>query len=230
MIATLNETALHRTLKVLYAEKTGGAIEQEIEGRICDVVTPAGGIIEIQTANVSKLAPKVASLIDRREITIVFPVTEKKLIQKIDENGEVISERKSPKAQTVYAIFREITGLYPWLFHRNFTLEALPVTVREIRAVTEEPVQTANKRRRHLRCWYKTDKALVSYGEARVFKTPEDYLALLPAKRGEEFTPKDLRPTPAGKDTPLMLWVLDKCGLIRLTRVEGRKKFYEIVP
>jgi hypothetical protein len=237
MISTQNETKLHHALKILYAKQTGGATEQLLEGKICDVLTKQGGIIEIQTANVSKLASKVASLIDAHPVKIVYPFVTQKIIQKVDKYGTVVSSKKSPKKLTIYSIFREVTGLYPWLFHANFTLEALPVTAREIRVITDEPVQSANNRRRHLRTWYKKDKELVSYDKPFVFNTPDDYLALLPFERGEEFTVSDVKrslmktvsKSSADRDAPLMLWVLTKCELITQTRTEGRKRVYRIV-
>jgi len=225
MISTRNETKLHHTLKILYAERSGGATEQLIQSKICDIVSPKDGIIEIQTTSVSKLAPKVAALIETMPLKIVYPLVIQKIIKRIDENGTV-GERKSPKKTTIYSIFGEITGLYPWLLHKNFTLEVLPVVVREIRVITEEPVQLLNKSRRHLKNWYKKDKELVSYDTPVVFKTAKDYLALLPFKKDVEFSVQMLQKTTVGKEAPLMIWVLTKSGMLKVTRTEGKKRFY----
>jgi hypothetical protein len=227
MISTQNETQLHRTLKLRYAERTGGEIEKELEGKICDVVTPRGEVIEIQTANVSKLAAKVALLIDAHPVTIIFPFAEQKIICKINEhNGETAAEKKSPKKLSVYSIFREITGLYPYLFHPNFTLMAIPCVIKEIRVVTDSPVQSLNNSRRHLKNWYKKDKKLLSNKEPYIFKRRQDYLALLPFEHGREFTARDLRLTDAKNDAPWMLWVFRKCGLVKITRRKYRTFIY----
>jgi hypothetical protein len=227
MIATQNETNLHRTLKLRYAKLTGGEVEKALEGKICDVVTPEGAIIEIQTANVSKLAAKVASLIDTHPVTIVFPFAEQKFICKINEHdGKEEPVKKSPKKLSVYSIFREITGLYPYLFHPNFTLAALPCVIKEIRVVTDSPVQLPNNSRRHLKNWYKKDKELLSNKAPSIFKRRQDYLALLPFERGTEFTARDLRLTNAKNDAPWMLWVFRKCGLLKVARKKGRTLIY----
>jgi hypothetical protein len=55
-IETYNESHLHRTLKTLYAERSGGKTEQEIDGKVCDIVAASGEIIEIQTGSLGKLA------------------------------------------------------------------------------------------------------------------------------------------------------------------------------
>ena len=226
MISTQNETQLHRTLKLRYAQLTEGEIEKELEGKICDVVTPEGAIIEIQTANVSKLTAKVASLINSHPLTIVFPFAEQKIICKINEHGAEESSKKSPKKLSVYSIFREITGLYPYLFHPNFTLAALPCVIKEIRVMTGSPIQLPNNSRRHLKNWYKKDKELVSNKEPYIFKQRQDYLALLPFERGREFTARELRLTDAKKDAAWMLWVFRKCGLLSVTRKKGRTLIY----
>jgi hypothetical protein len=120
VISTLNETHLHRTLKILYAEQTGGKTEQAVDGKICDIVTADGGVIEIQTGSVSSLAGKVAALIQKRPVKIVYPFTIKKIILKLDTERKPVSSRKSPKKKSVYSIFREFTGLYQFVFHKNF--------------------------------------------------------------------------------------------------------------
>jgi hypothetical protein len=59
-----------------------------------------------------------------------------------------------------------------------------------------------------------------------VFKTAEDYLTLLPFKKDTEFSVHMLQKSAAGKDAPLMIWVLTKSGMLRVTRTEGKKRFY----
>ena len=58
-INTYNESSLHNTLKVFYAEKFGGETEVEAEGHIYDILCGNGDVIEIQTKNLSKLAGKI---------------------------------------------------------------------------------------------------------------------------------------------------------------------------
>ncbi|WP_062328252.1 hypothetical protein [Treponema endosymbiont of Eucomonympha sp.] len=228
MIETYNESSLHRTLKALYAERTAGETEREVRGKICDVVTADEGIIEIQTAGIAQLAGKLAALVPHYAVRVVYPLAAETRIETQDECGAVVSARKSPKKRCVYDVFRELTGICPWLLHRNFSLEVLPVSVKEIRVRTAEPVQLPNKSRRFRRPWYKSDKALLECRTPLVLAGKADYLALLPERLGREFSAADLRAEGLGKNASLMLWVLRKSGVIAETRAEGRTKWYSV--
>ena len=58
MINTYNESELHKTLKLYYAELYGGQTEIQFHKWICDIQTPSGTIIEIQTSNLAALKEK----------------------------------------------------------------------------------------------------------------------------------------------------------------------------
>ena len=70
-INTYNESSLHNTLKIFYAEKFGGKTEVEAEGHIYDILCDDGQVIEIQTKNLSKLAGKIKDAI----ISLPFPTS-----------------------------------------------------------------------------------------------------------------------------------------------------------
>jgi hypothetical protein len=188
---TLNESRLHHHFKIDYADRFGGLIEQEVEGKVCDVVTPAGDIIEIQTTSLARQAPKVAALIETHKFRLVYPLVTEKVIETYEE-GKLVSRRRSPKKQNIYSIFRELTGLYPWLCHPNFTLDVVCVKVAEEREKTPEPVQLINRSRHFKRAWYKRGKRLLEQGESRLFTCADDYLALLPPDLGTRFTVREV--------------------------------------
>ncbi|MDR3284930.1 MAG: hypothetical protein LBS97_07120 [Treponema sp.] len=226
MIETYNESHLHRTLKILYAEQSGGLMEQEVEGKICDIVAESGEIIEIQTGNIGKLAGKIARLVQNHKVRLVYPLVTEKYIETLDEKGALLSKRKSPQKAVIYSIFRELTGIYPWLLHENFLLEALEVTVTEKRIRTPKPIQLANKSRRFLRNWYKSDKELRSAGNTWIFAGAASYTALLPFEPGKEFSVRDLANAGAGKNASLMIWVLVKAGIITFREKRGKSNYY----
>jgi hypothetical protein len=229
MFSTYNESSLHRTLKIWYAERSNGKTEQEVEGKICDIVAENGEIIEIQTGSLAKLAAKIALLAPRHKMRVVYPLVTEKYIELYDEAGTLLLKRKSPKKRGIYSIFRELTGIYPWLCHENFSLETLEVTVTEKRIRTAEPVQLANKSRRWLKNWYRADKELRTMENSRVFSCTADYAALLddiPVPAGGEFSRKTLAASGARADAALMLWVLQKLGVVAHTGKKGNAKQY----
>ena len=153
-------------------------------------------------------------------------VTEK--VSETYEGEKLVSKRRSPKKQNIYAIFRELTGLYPWLCHPNFTLDVVCVKVAEERVKTPEPVQLVNRSRRFKRAWYKRDKRLVEQGESRIFTCAADYLALLPPDLGDTFTVKEVKKGGAGHNASLMLWVLERMGLVEFVEKKGTAKVFRL--
>ena len=235
--STLNESKLHNSLKILYQELYEGQTEVEQNGHIYDIVTKKGNIIEIQTKNLAKLLPKILDTIEKgHNVKLVHPVPLTTRIELQDEDGKIISKRKSPKKGSIYSIFRELTGIYPLLTNPHFSLEVLEIEMTEERIRTIEPVQSKNGRRRFRRNWQKTGKRLDTIINTRRFSKPEDYLALLPPLP-DTFCAKDLRneiskqkdlPTRAAYNAHLIIWVLSHANLIEFIETKGRTKYYKL--
>ena len=119
MINTYSESQLHKTLKNLYAAEFNGKVEQEINGKICDILTEDNRIIEIQTGNLSKLKDKLECLTPHYKTIIVYPLVTKKIIETYNQEGTVISTRRSPKKQNLFSIFKELTAIYPYLSEKK---------------------------------------------------------------------------------------------------------------
>ncbi|MGP1458005.1 MAG: hypothetical protein ACTTKL_01665 [Treponema sp.] len=238
MINTLKESSLHKSLKLLYSLDGGARTEVEIGKKIYDIVEADGSVIEIQTQNLSKLLPKAEIILSAgKRFKIVHPIPVQKTIQLYDKDGSLISKRKSPKKESVYSLFKELTGIYPILLKNNFTLEVPLITMTEIRLRTDTAVQSENKRRRFKRNWLKTDKILESIIETKLFSEKEDYLNLLPETLPRTFSVKNLRdtlksnrelPSSASSYANIMLWVLKRMELIEETNIKGRSKTYRI--
>ena len=236
--STLNESNLHHSLKILYQEIYEGQTEVEQDGHVYDIVTKNGNIIEIQTKNLAKLLPKLLDSIEKgHNVKLVHPVPVINRIELKDEDGNIISKRKSPKKGCVYDIFRELTGIYPLISNPHFSLEIVEIEMTEERTRTTEPVQSKNGRRRFRRNWLKTGKRLDTIINTRRFSKAQDYLTLLPALP-QPFCAKDLKNAfdklpdipKRSPDAHLIIWVLSHAGLIEQVETEGRTKFYKIVP
>ena len=238
VFSTLNESNLHNSLKILYQEIYEGQIEVEQDGHVYDIVTKNGNIIEIQTKNLAKLLPKILDTIEKgHNVKLVHPVPLQIRIEVQDENGKVISKRKSPKKESIYSIFRELTGIYPLLTNPHFSLEVVEIEMTEERLRTQEPVQSKNGRRRFRRNWLKTGKRLDTIINTRRFSKPEDYLKLLPTLP-QTFCAKDLKnaiseqkdlPARAANEAHLILWVLSHAGLLTQSETIGRTKYYKFL-
>lgn len=227
MINTYSESTLHRTLKNMYAERHNGRTEQEILGKICDVVTEGNEIIEIQTGGLGKLREKLERLCPSHKVRIVLPLATVKRIETVSPDGSVLSRRKSPKRQTLFSVFRELTSLYPFLAQGKITLEVLESEITEVRVRTDRPVQLANKSRRFLRPWYKQDKRLDKICGRHVFSSARDLMSLLPDTLPEVFCAQDLASCGAGKEAGAAAWVLARCGTLEEAEATGRKKYFK---
>ena len=149
----------------------------------------------------------------------------------------LLSKRKSPVRASIYSIFRELTGLYPVLLKKRFSLDVLEIAMSEIRTQSETPVQSPNGRRRFLKNWNKTDKRLETIFETHRFTKAGDYLSLIPESCLPRFCARDIASSLAeNKDLPasakaqanLMLWVLSHMNLIEAENDFSRTRYYRI--
>ena len=245
MINTYNESDLHLSLKKIYALNCNGKTEVPVDNWICDIVSEDGGIIEIQTANISKLTEKTRSLLSiGKKVTIVHPVISEKYIENYTTDGKILSRRKSPKSQTIYSVPRNLTGIYPLLLEKDFTLEILYVSVSEMRRKTAAPVQLANKSRRFLKDWIPQGKRLEKIIKKEVYKTRKDYLTLFPPTLEKEFTIPDLQKAifakawgqdlsisnrrQAASQARLLVWLFTRMNLIEECGKRSRSKLYRL--
>ncbi len=236
--STLNESSLHKSLKILYQEIYEGESEVERDGYIYDIITKNGNVVEIQTKNLSKLLPKILTTIEKgHNIKLVHPVIITNRIELKDEKGNKISNRKSPKKGHILDIFNELTGIYPVLSNPHFSLEIVEIEMTEERLRTKEPVQSKNGRRRFRRNWIKNGKRLENIINTRRFSKPEDYLQLLPPLP-LQFCARDLKkalseqkdiPKRIAQNPHLILWVLAHANFIEETEIKNRSKYYKLV-
>lgn len=237
MINTYNESSLHKTLKKLYSLENSYQTEVKKDGYIFDIISDKDEIIEIQTQSIEKLIPKIEYAIkNNTRIKIVIPITTQKRIITKYEN-QIISNRISPKKETIYNIFEKIKGIYKYLQNPTLTLEVLLIESTEYRLKTNTPVQSKNQKRRFKKDWIKTDKALNKITQTLQFNNKEDYLKLLPQNCPIEFSSKDIKnlftqdkniKKSSISKINIMLWVYNKANFLIHTSTKGRLKFYKI--
>lgn len=234
MINTLNESALHKKLKKIYANKYHGKTEIESAGKFFDIVCPDGGIIEIQTQNISKLKEKIVFAISKNiKLKIVFPYASEKKIMLYEKSGTLISEKKSPATKNIFDVFRELTGVCTLLLHENISVDALDILLAEKRVQTKEPVQSQNRKRRRKKPWLKFDKELLEIKSVKTFETAHDYLSLLPKNLPRQFSLSDLQTIFAAKKKQtekirIYLWVLVRMEIMKKTKNAAGKTVYRV--
>jgi hypothetical protein len=182
-VGTLGEKPLHAALKRWYAQD-GDRIEEPVDGFVIDLVRD-GLLIEIQTRGFSSMKRKLTELLDRHAVRVVHPIASEKWIVKLDEAGEVISRRKSPKRGAVVDLFEELVSFPELLAHPGLTLEVLLVREDEVRRFD------ANKAWRR-KGWVVEERRLLEIVDRLVIDSPEALASLLPSEMPREFTTADL--------------------------------------
>lgn len=183
-IGELNERALHSALKEWYSEP-GDRLEVPLDGFVIDIVRD-DLLIEIQTRGFSAIKRKVEDLSRRHRLRLVYPIAlEKWLIKLPDADGKAATRRKSPKRGRLEDLFGELVSFPELVASENFTLELLLTREEEVRR--HEPGRAWRRRG-----WVTEERRLLEVADRRLFRTPGDVAALLPAAIPDEFTTADL--------------------------------------
>lgn len=148
----MREGPLHAALKAILAQP-GDRAEVPVGRFVIDVVRGDGELIEVQTGGFGPLTAKLDDLLDEHRMRIVHPIAAERRIVRVDDHGEVLSIRRSPKRGTAIAVFDRLVA-FPWLLtHPNLTVEVLLLDEDHIRAA--RPVTAGRRTRdpgeRHLR-------------------------------------------------------------------------------
>jgi hypothetical protein len=151
-IGVLREGPLHAAVKAMLAAP-GDRLEVPVGRFVIDLIRADGELVEIQTGGFGPLGAKLDALLDRHRFRIVYPVAAERRIVRVDEHGEVLSIRQSPKRGTVVEVFDKLIAFPSLLTHPNLTVEVLLLTEDHIRAAG--PVMLRGRTRdpgaRHLR-------------------------------------------------------------------------------
>ena len=181
-IGILREGPLHAAVKQLLA-RPGDRAEVKVGRFVIDLVRADGELVEVQTGGFSPLGPKLDALLDDHRMRIVHPLAAERRIVRVDEQGEVVSARRSPLRETPTAIFDRLVTFPSLLAHPNLVVELLLCREDHVRA------QAPRRGRRFLR---DPGERRLREVLARVeLREPRDVLALLTLPKGD-FTNRDL--------------------------------------
>ena len=195
-IGELNEGSLHRALKERYAVP-GSVTEQSVDGFVADVVI-GGRIIEIHTGSFWPLKKKLPRLLECFPVTLVYPVAQDRYIVTMPDGADALAppdtpirRRKSPKHDSVFAVFDGLTSIPTLLEHPNLSIDVVMTVEEEIRV--KDPERNGRRRRgRYGRAWTRLDRRLVEVVRTHRLTAMADLFALVDASLPEPFTSLDL--------------------------------------
>ncbi len=225
-IGTLQERSLHAALKRWYAQPDD-RFEVPVDGFIVDLVR-GDLLIEIQTRNFSSLKRKLAELVERHRLRLVYPIPLEKWIVRVSGDGQtVLSRRRSPRRGCFEDLFHELVSFPQLVTNPNFSLEVLLIREEEVR----HPFQATHarkRRRRWRRAWTCRDRKLIEVVARRVLESPADYRAFLPPALRQPFSNQDLasalsQPHPVAQK---ITYCLCRIGTLQLAGKRGRAHLY----
>lgn len=182
-VGTLNEAPLHAALKQWYAGPQDH-LEMMVDGYIIDIVQP-DCLVEIQTGHFSPLKHKLTKLLEEHRVRLVHPIAQEKWISKLDDDGQRLDRRKSPKRGSVCDLFVPLVSIPHLLQHPRFELEVVLVQIEEYRH--HDP-----RRAWRRRGWVIDERRLLEVVSCHPFCVPGDLAALLPADLPTAFTTADM--------------------------------------
>lgn len=216
-IGTLGEKTLHLALKYYFAPDPD-THERPVGGFVADAVTE-DGVFEIQTRGLSRLKPKLDAFLQYCPVTVVHPVAVSQWICRVNEYGELLNRRKSPKHESVYTAMREIYTLRDYIGSAGFRI---CICETEIDAYC---VMTGKRKREKL------DRVPLALHRIRMLETPADYAALLPEHLPEQFTVPALSAAIHAPEmqTRMLVSLLVKTGIAEEAGKQGRMKLWRCV-
>lgn len=221
------ETSLHRQLKSLYVTDPEQH-EVRVDGYRIDAVD-GELLIEIQYGSLGAIRTKIRRLVESYDVLVVKPLAARKQLLKRDvPAGPVVSQRYSPKKQTLWNLFEDLVHFVDVFPHPRLELDVLLTLQQEYRLPAE--------RKRRVNRGYLIEDRLLSEVTGRIqLKTADDLVAMLPdelkqPKRTEPFTTGDL----AGA-AGINRWLAQKvgyclrhCGAAEVVGKQGNSLLYEL--
>jgi hypothetical protein len=182
-IGVMREGPLHAALKELLVAP-GDRLEVPVGRFVIDLVRADGELVEVQTAGFGALGRKLDALLDEHRMRIVHPIAAERRIVRVDEDGQVLSARRSPKRATAVAVFDKLVAFPSLLGHPHLTIEVL--LLREDHIRRPQPTTTRGRTRDP------GERRLVEVLDRIELRTPQDVLAALPALPRQPFSTREL--------------------------------------
>jgi hypothetical protein len=216
-IGTQSEQSVHRAIKY-WISPDPTTHEVRLAGRIADVFVD-GRVYEIQTRGFAAIAAKLAALLDRHPVTVVYPVIRKKTIYTIGPDGNVGKGRVAPRRKDASTILAELHGLKALLGCSNLDFMVVSFDAAEYRSATAGTPKG------------RIDLYPQGVPEIQRFRSPEEFRTLLPSRLPDPFTVKELAKAlrmNAGDAARTALFLRD-AQLAEVIGKAGRAYLYRIV-
>ncbi|WP_337174712.1 hypothetical protein [Paludisphaera sp.] len=178
------ESSLHRDLKERFGPGAGGRCEVAVDGFRIDAIAADGTLVEVQSAGLGALAPKLRRLLPRHAIRVVKPIVLSRIVsRRATADGPTLSRRRSPRRGSLIEAFDDLVGLASLIPDPNLTVEIVGVVAEEIRVT-----------RRRRPGYSVTDRRLVEVVESTTVGSADDLWLLIPPNfpRDEPFSTADL--------------------------------------
>lgn len=182
----MREGPLHAAVKAMLAGP-GDRLEVPVGRFVIDLVRADGELVEIQTGGFSPLGPKLDALLDEFRFRIVYPVAAERRIVRVDEHGEILSVRRSPRRADVAEVFDKLVAFPALLTHPHLTVEVLLLREDHVRGV-----RVVGRGRGRRRGAEPGERRLVDVLDRVELRGPEDVLRALPALPVGPFSTREL--------------------------------------
>jgi hypothetical protein len=183
-IGTLREKPLHASLKQWCAEP-GDRFEVPVDRYVIDVVRD-DLLIEVQTGGFSSMRKKLRRLLDlNHRVQVVHPIPVTKTIVRLNDDGEVIGRRKSPKRGTALDVFAELVYITELLDHPGLHIRVVLTTEDEYRR--HDPDRAWRRKG-----WVVQERRLTGVEETIDICGSQDLAAMLPGAIPGRFTTADV--------------------------------------
>lgn len=222
-IGTLAEKSVHAVLKNYFAPDKQMQ-EIPMEGYVADIYT-GKEIIEIQTRQFDRMRDKLQAFLPICPVTIVYPMTAKKILVWIDpETGEEVERRKSPLKASIYDIFEELYKIKSFLPDENLRIKMVFLELEELKLLDGYGKDKKKRASKH-------DRVPLKLVNEMGMECKEDYLQFVPFELLEaEFTSKEfakeakIHPRVAGT----VLHVLHYMGIVERVGKQGNAFVYRV--
>lgn len=185
-IGELREGPLHAAVKDGLA-RPGDAAEVRVGRFVIDLVRADGELVEVQTGGFGPLGPKLDALLDAHRMRIVHPVPHERRIVRVDDDGVVLSARRSPRRGSWLDVFDRLVAFPSLLAHPNLTVEVLLCAEDHVRG--PEAGRSRSRRRRR----DPGERRLVDVVDRVELRGPADVRAQLPRElAAAPFTTREL--------------------------------------
>lgn len=183
-IGTLREKPLHASLKRWYA-RPGDEIEVPVDGYVIDLVR-GDLLVEVQTTGFSSIKQKIIDLLELgHRIRIVHPIPVDKWIVKVDDDGTILSRRRSPKHGMPADVFTELVSFPALMTRATLGVEVVLTNEEEYRRHTPDKAW----RRKG---WSVMERRLIEVVDQVLLEGNDGPIALIPSGLPDPFTTADL--------------------------------------